>query len=68
MLLARPTGRIVAGVVLAVLGIVWTLQGLDLLGQDGGMNDRPEWVVIGLVAVAVGAALAVSGFRARRRM
>ena len=68
MLLARPTGRIVAGLVLAVLGIVWTLQGLDLLGQDGGMNDRPEWVLIGLVAVAVGAALAVSGFRARWRI
>ena len=68
MLLARPTGRIVAGVVLALLGAVWTLQGLDLLGQDGGMNDRPEWVVIGLVAVVAGVALAVAGVRARRRV
>ena len=68
MLLARPTGRIVAGLTLVVLGIVWTLQGLDLLGQDGGMNDRPEWVVIGVVAGAVGVALAVSGVRARRRV
>ena len=68
MLLARPTGRIVAGVVLAVLGIVWTLQGLDLLGQEGGMNDQPEWVVIGLVTVVAGVALAVTGFRARTRL
>ncbi len=68
MLLARPMGRIATGVVLAVLGTVWTLQGLDLLGQDGGMNDRPEWVVIGVVTGAVGMALAVSGGRARRHV
>ncbi len=68
MLPARPMGRIVAGLALAVLGTVWTLQGLDLLGQDGGMNDRPEWVAIGVVAGAVGAALAVGGVRARRRV
>lgn len=68
MLLGRPTGRMVVGIVLAVLGIVWFLQGLDLFGQDGGMNGQTEWTLIGAVALVVGLVLAVSGFRARSRL
>jgi hypothetical protein len=68
MLLGRPVGRMVVGVVLALLGALWILQGLDVLGQDGGMNGQGEWTLIGGVALAVGLALAVSGARSRSRL
>ena len=65
MMLGQPRGRIILGVVLAVMGAIWTLQGLDVLGQDGGMNGRGEWIVIGAIAVVAGLVLAISGYRAR---
>ena len=68
MLLGRPIARIVVGLVLVAIGALWTLQGLDVLGQDGGMNGRQEWIVIGAAALVAGAALAVSGYRARSRL
>lgn len=43
---------IVIGLLLVLVGTVWTLQGLDLLGQSGGMNGQRLWAVLGpLVAV-----------------
>ena len=68
MLTGRPQVRIVCGVIIALLGVLWVVQGLDLLGQDGGMNGETTWVVIGLLAAAFGAAVALSGARARRRL
>jgi hypothetical protein len=65
MLLGRPVARIVVGLVLAVLGLLWTLQGFDVLGQDGGMNGQGEWIVIGVIAVIAGLALAATGYRSR---
>ena len=41
-------GSIIVGVLLFLAGIVWTLQGLDVLGQSGGMNGHKIWAVIGL--------------------
>jgi hypothetical protein len=54
------------GVVLAVVGVLWTLQGLDLLGQSGGMNGQRTWAVIGPVTALAGLALAVIGYRRGR--
>lgn len=65
MLLARPMARLVLGVLLLIVGAIWTLQGLDVFGQDGGMNGQTEWSVIGAVTLLIGVALAVSGYRAR---
>ena len=67
MLLGRPMGRIVFGLVLTAFGVLWALQGLDVLGQDGGMNGRQEWIVIGAVAAVAGLAVVASGYRARSR-
>jgi hypothetical protein len=44
------------GVFLAVSGVIWTLQGLDLLGQSGGMNGQQVWAVIGPITALVGLA------------
>ena len=55
----------VIGVLATLFGILWTLQGLDLLGQDGGMNGNSTWAIIGPIVAVIGVALA--GFTLRRR-
>jgi hypothetical protein len=46
--------RLVVGVVFALLGILWILQGADLLGGSGGMNGKGIWIVIGAVVLIAG--------------
>lgn len=48
---------LIIGALLAISGVVWTLQGLDLLGQDGGMNGNRIWAVIGPITAIVGVLL-----------
>lgn len=59
-------GSIVIGFLLLLTGVVWTLQGLDLLGQSGGMNGHGIWAVIGPIVAIVGVVLVAMGARARR--
>ncbi|MDQ3692734.1 MAG: hypothetical protein M3464_03805 [Chloroflexota bacterium] len=68
MVTGRPQVRLVCGVIIALLGLLWIVQGLDLLGQEGGMNGERMWIVIGAVTAVFGAVIAVSGARARRRL
>ena len=56
---------VVAGVVLAVVGLVWTLQGFNVI-KGSSMSDTTTWSVIGPIVLIAGAALAVAGFRGRR--
>lgn len=55
---------LVLGVLLAIVGVVWILQGLNLLGQSGGMNGQHIWALIGVICVVAGLGLAAAG-RAR---
>jgi hypothetical protein len=57
-------GRVVVGVLLALVGVVWIGQGLGILGGSSFMVDDVRWAIIGLVMVVVGAALL---WEARRR-
>ena len=57
---------LVIGVVLAIAGIVWILQGLNLLGQSGGMNGQHIWAIIGVICVLAGLGFIAAGVRARR--
>jgi protein-S-isoprenylcysteine O-methyltransferase Ste14 len=57
---------IVLGVVLVLAGVLWTLQGLNVMGQSGGMNGHKIFAVIGVIVGIVGIALLVSGVRTRR--
>ncbi len=47
------------GVLLACLGGVWMLQGLNLAFKVGFMVGDPHWVVYGAIAVLVGVAQVV---------
>ena len=56
------TGRIVLGVVLALAGVVWTLQGLGFVGGSF-MTGATIWAVIGPVTAVIGLIVAVAGVR-----
>ena len=52
----------VVGVLLLLLGALWTLQGLGLVGGSFMTGSR-LWLVIGLVLVVAGAALLLRRLR-----
>ncbi len=58
-------GMTVAGAVLVALGVLFTLQGLGLVGGSA-MTGSTTWVVLGPVIAAVGAVLVVSSRRRAR--
>jgi hypothetical protein len=57
---------LVLGVLLGIAGIVWILQGLNLLGQSGGMNGQHIWAIIGLICLLAGLGLVAAAVRAGR--
>lgn len=54
------------GVVLVLLGLLWTLQGAGILPGSFMTGDR-LWLVIGLVCVVAGVALLLRAVRSRSR-
>jgi uncharacterized membrane protein HdeD (DUF308 family) len=59
------TGRMVAGGLACLIGIVWVLQGLNIRKGDG-MSGHGEWTFFGALLVFFGAALLVGALRSRR--
>jgi hypothetical protein len=55
--------RLVIGAVLVLAGVVWTLQGLDVLGGSG-MSGHVVWAVIGPVVAIIGVVLLLRTLRA----
>jgi hypothetical protein len=47
---------VVPGVILSAVGLVWTLQGLNVLGGSA-MSGSPLWATIGPIVLIVGLAL-----------
>ncbi|MFF3665897.1 hypothetical protein [Microtetraspora malaysiensis] len=71
----RKAARIVGGTVLTLLGLLWTLQGADLVRIQPILcvaecqpvtGGSPVWLAIGVVTVVVG--LWVLGVPRRRRV
>jgi hypothetical protein len=56
---------IVIGLVVAAVGLVFTLQGFDILGGSA-MSGQDKWAVIGIVLIACGLGAAGWGARSRR--
>lgn len=50
------------GIVLLLIGAVWTLQGLNIL-LGSPMTGQPFWAIAGIVCILVGAALCFTGWR-----
>jgi hypothetical protein len=55
---------LVLGVLLALLGALWTLQGAGVIGGSF-MSGSRLWLVIGVVAVIAGVGLLVRSLRGR---
>jgi hypothetical protein len=55
---------LIPGVILLLLGLVWTLQGAGVLGGSV-MTGQRQWLVIGLVVAVAGLVLGYLGLGAR---
>jgi len=55
---------LVMGVVLILMGVLWTMQGLDVVGGSA-MSGDTLWAVVGPIVVLVGAVLLFRGLRTR---
>ena len=53
---------LVVGVLLVLTGILWTLQGLDVIGGSA-MSGVTTWAVIGPIVAVIGLVLTVVGAR-----
>ena len=54
------------GVVILLIGALWTLQGLGYVGGSG-MSGKTIWAVIGPIVGLAGLGLAVVGVRSNNR-
>lgn len=57
---------VLGGVVLIAIGLVWTLQGLNVLGGSA-MSGSSLWATIGPIVLVVGVVLIVIAVVVRRR-
>lgn len=51
---------VASGILLTLMGIVWALQGIGVLGGSA-MSDDVRWTVIGVPVAAIGIVLAWRG-------
>jgi hypothetical protein len=57
---------VVIGALVALVGAVWALQGLNVLGGSA-MSGKTLWAVVGPIVVLVGLGLVAFGLRVVRR-
>jgi hypothetical protein len=55
---------IALGAIMALMGAVWTLQGLGVI-QGSAMSDQSVWAVVGPILAGFGVALVVVSARRR---
>ena len=56
---------LVSGVILSVVGLIWTLQGVGILGGSV-MSGESLWAIIGPIVLLVGVGLLIVGMSRRR--
>lgn len=56
---------VIAGVVLVLMGLVWTLQGFGVI-EGSAMSGSTLWSIVGPFVVLIGATLTWMGFTGRR--
>jgi hypothetical protein len=62
----RTPVLVIVGVILAVMGAIFTLQGLGFLGGSP-MTGSTLWALLGPIIALLGIVLVVYGLRSRRR-
>ena len=62
--MAKPLW-VVAGVVLVLLGLLWTLQGVGVI-EGSSMSNTKTWSIIGPIVLLAGAFVTSVGIRGRR--
>lgn len=63
----RPVPMTIVGVLIAMAGGIWILQGLNVIVSDSFMTGSRIWVVLGAVAVVGGLALSRWGWSRKER-
>ena len=63
--MARPL-RAVVGVILLLVGLLWTLQGIGVL-QGSPMSGTMTWAVVGPIVLVVGIVATLVGIRGPKR-
>jgi hypothetical protein len=58
-------GRLLAGGLLMLVGLVWIGQGLGLLRGSSFMVDDTRWAILGAVGLVVGATIVILAWRSR---
>ena len=53
------------GVLLLLMGLIWTLQGVNVLKGSALMSGKPLWAIIGSIVAVIGALLVTRAVRAR---
>ena len=62
----RVWGAIVVGILCVLIGALWFLQGVGVVGGSF-MSGSKLWLFIGLVVLLAGGAVVRTGLRARHR-
>ena len=57
---------IVLGLLVALFGIVFTLQGFGVIVSDSPMTNTTTWSILGPIIALVGIALAIGALRRRK--
>ena len=58
---------LVPGILLLLIGLVWTLQGANVLKGSQLMSGKPMWLVIGIIVAVVGLVLGYFGLGVSQR-
>ena len=53
------------GALLVLMGVIWTLQGVNVLKGSTLMSGKPLWAIIGAIVAIIGAFLVTRAVRAR---
>ncbi len=54
--------RVLGGLALLLIGLVWTLQGAGVIGGSA-MSGQSQWLIIGVILVVLGLWLGATGLR-----
>lgn len=58
---------LIPGILLLLIGLVWVLQGADVMKGNQLMSGKPLWLVIGIVVAVAGLVLGYFGLGLSRR-